>query len=514
MSLSSSTLSTITGLLKQKYLASDLIQNSMIDFGPLTAKLLSEGDTSCGGRNIPFPLIYASGGGIGTSMNAAFNNVAPTASVSFNLTRGCAFGQIVLGGEALAASENPDEAFIDDLSLEIENKKKRFKEYVSALVYGDGTAAMAQVGSISTATSGATQGVITLVDLPLAGRFNVNDVISVTIGSTVAASNSLTQWSLSGVLTATSAALATANTSTALGGGFAQTAYVVAVNVQAGTLQVSATQGGSAGTLAASGGLFYGSDASIAAGSFIFIAGDASLVASTPIVQAQPANSQGFGNACVAGLLAWAPIGGPSDTGSNSAQTGTFFGANRTGNSSLAGLVVDGTAAGLNLGTIRATLTNAVAQLRQVSSKPKRCYMHPIAFYKLSLELQSQGMYTGSRGEGPSGEGSFGFSSLVLPTDVGDITVISDPQCMPVLDSGANSAAYTVASGYSGAMTAFLLDDNWEVVSSKEIPFLDETDGTFLLRVQGQDQYQAQMKAYWQVGTHRPNGSAIALLPL
>jgi hypothetical protein len=521
MAASASSLTTISALLKQKYLSSSLIQNSMIDFGPLLAKMVTEGDTSFNGANCPVPLIYSGGGGFSSSMAAAFNTATPAASVNFLLTRAVSFGQIVLGGEALAASENPDGAFISDLALETETKRRRIKEYLAALVYGAGTGVVAQVAAFSTASSGATQGVITLKDAPTAARFQVNDVINVTIGAAYAATSSLTQWATSGALT-TATASGAPDGGTGTAGAVAQVAYVIAVNIPAGTIQVSATQGGSAATLvttgtAETGGahVFAGSTAGLDVGSFIGFNGDLSLAAQPPVLQAAPANSGGSGSAIASGILAWLPVGGPQDTGSTSAKTGSFFGVNRNGNSPMYGQVIDATSAGLNLGTIRAALTNAVAQLRQVSSRPKRCYLHPIAFFKLSLELQSQGMYPGNRGEGPSGEGSFGFSSMVLPTDAGDITVIADPQCVPVLnDLCATASTYDATSGYSGAMTAFILDDNWELLSLGDVPKLDETDGNFFLRIQGTDNYQIQMKAYWNLATHRPNGSCAVLLPL
>jgi hypothetical protein len=519
MAASASSLTTISALLKQKYLSSSLIQNSMIDFGPLLAKLVTEGDTSFNGANCPVPLIYSGGGGFSSNMAAAFNTATPAASVNFLLTRAVSFGQIVLGGEALAASENPDGAFISDLALETETKRRRIKEYLAALVYGSGTGAVAQVASFSVATSGATQGVITLKDAPTAARFQVNDVINVSISAAVAAANGLTQWALAGVI-GTSASSGAANDGSGLvPTGYAQIAYVVAVNIPAGTIQVSATQGGSPVSLVAdgtgTGAVFSGTSAGLGVGSFIFFNGDATLAAATPVLQAGPSNTGGSGSAIATGLLGWIPVGGPQDTGSTAAKTGSFFGVNRNGNSPLYGQVIDATAAGLNLGTIRAALTNAVAQIRQVSGRPKRCYMHPIAFYKLSLELQSQGMYPGNSGEGPSGDGSFGFSSLVLPTDAGDITVIADPQCVPVLnDLCATAATYDATAGYSGAMTAFILDDNWELLSLGDVPKLDETDGNFFLRIQGTDNYQIQMKAYWNLASHRPNASAAVLLPL
>jgi hypothetical protein len=517
MAATASSLASISADLKQRYLDPNVIQNAMIDYGPMTAKLLSEAATDIDGGVTPFMLIISGGGGFSSSPTAAAFSSTPAASVSFAMTRGTTYAQILLGGEAMKASEKERGAFIDDLTLEIETKKKRVKEYIAALCYSDGTGAMAQVGSISTATSGATQGVVTLADPALAAKFQVNDCLNCGMGTTGAGAQSpaLTNWVLSGVLTTTNAN-GTSDSGTGAALTYAQVAYVIAVNVQAGTITLSKTQGGAAATLGVTGatGVFYGSgtSGSIAAGSFLFFHGDAALLNSATAAtnQAVPSNTGGLGPAIVNGWLAWCPPGGPVDTGTTG-TTGSFYAVNRNNNSQLYGQVVDATAAGLNLGTIRAALTNQVAQLRQVSSKPKRTYLHPIAYYKLSLELQSQGMIPGAKGQGPSAEGSFGFSSMVLPTEAGDIEVIADPQAMPCL---TNVTYAPTSTGYSGVMMSFMQDDNWEVISLGDVPYIDEEDGNFFRLVQPlNDTYLIFMKAYWALGTHRPNGSSVCFLP-
>lgn len=487
MAATPSSLTTISALLKPRLLDSNLIQNSMIDYGPLTMKMLLEADTSCGGSTTPFPLIYSGGGGFGSSMSAAYATATPAASVNFAMTRGTSYGQVVLGGEAMAASENPDGAFIADLALEIDTKRKRLHEYMAnTVVYGDGTGAAAQINTF-------TSGVILLTDLATAAKFQVGDAINLGITSAEASSLSIANWAGTGACTTTGAGSAPGTTIGIL--------YVIAVNIPAGQITVSATPGGSA--LSALSSVFTGSTYNVpGAGSYIYFNGDATaLIASA--AGTVPSNSGGLGPAIPSGLFAWIPVGGPASSGDS------FFTVNRYGNSSLYGQAIDATSAGLNLGTIRSALTNAVSQQRQVGSKVKRGYLHPIAFYKLSLELQSQGMYPGSKGQGPMGEGSFGFSSMVLPTDSNDVEIISDPQCMPCLTNGTYQAGTT----YSGAMTAFLLDDNWECISKGDIPHLDETDGNYFLRIQGTDNFQIQEKGYWNIGTHRPNGSCAVFLP-
>ena len=120
MAVPNSTLTTLQPILKERYLSPDLIQDVQVDSGPLLAKLLKRADTSLGGKDIPFPIIQASGGGVGSIYTAAFASTQPAALQSFSLTRGTTFGIIQMGGEALTASEGLDNAFIADMVLEFD----------------------------------------------------------------------------------------------------------------------------------------------------------------------------------------------------------------------------------------------------------------------------------------------------------------------------------------------------------------------------------------------------------
>lgn len=492
---SASNLQSLSNLLKQHYEDPSVIQDTQIDYGPCTAKLLDEANTAATGINTPFPVIVSGGGGVSSLMSSAYASATPAASQNFLLTRATAFGSILLGGEVMAASEDPSGAFFDDLSLEISVKFKRLREYLASMIFGDGTGAQAQILSISGA-------VIQLADAPTAARFQQNDAIQVGVSSNAANTASISgSWVTYGSLTASST-LPTSAPSTP------QVGYVQSVNIPAGQITVGSVQGGGAVNVTT---IWAGSGLNVpAAGSFIFMAGDsqgAIAPTSTTLtnvgVPVNPGGAAGS-SSIPTGLLAWMPLGGPPSSGDS------FFGVNRYGASQLYGQVIDATANGSNLGTIRAALTNAVAQLRQVGSKPEIVYVHPLAFYKLSLELQSQGMYPGSSGQGPEGEGSLGFSTLMLPTDAGDIEVVGDPQCVPCL----TNPTFAPANGYSGAMTAFVLDSNWEVISIGEVPKLEERDGNYFLRITGQDNFQMNYRSYFNLGSHRPNGSACVLLPL
>jgi hypothetical protein len=468
-----SSLQSLTAIMKQHYIDKSEVENVMIEAGPLINELLERADTSAGGANIPIPLITGSGGGVGTNFVACAGGAAPSTSLAYQLTRGYTFGVGLIDGEAMSASEAPQDAFIADLTLEVDTKKRRVAQLMAAYAYGDGTGVMAQVSSSQTVSSTT----LTLADPSTAVRFQKGDwvQISATPGS----------------------AVRTAGTNTTLGttiAGCAQIINVIYTGPSAGQVTLS---GNGATTPIALNTIW----TAVAAGDVIYLAGDNTAngfngSSNIPYTSTNSAVPQG--------LLAWMPPGGPASSGDS------FFGINRYQNGFAYGQVVDATASGLNLGSIREALTLTVSQLHQVSGRPSMIIVNPVAFYNLSLSLQSQGMYPGSKGQGPSDEGSFGFSELMMPTPHGMIRVVSDPQCAPFLNS-----TYPPSSGYSGAMTAFVLEeDTWGIFGKGEIPHLEESDiGNYFLRLQTANQFQYQLKAYWALASRAPGHSAACLLP-
>ena len=195
--------------------------------------------------------------------------------------------------------------------------------------------------------------------------------------------------------------------------------------------------------------------------------------------------------------------------------TGALFGvssANRAANPAFLSVqIIDGTASGLNLGSVRQTIALGVAQAATVSGHPKKAYCSPSLWFRLSEELQSQGMYPGSKGQGPSGEGSFGFSSLSMPTPDGNVEVLMDPQAMSYLPFA------TYGSGYSGANIVYLLEtDTMEFYSMGEMGKLDNISAddnvNYFLR-NGSGAYTYQMSGFGQVGFHAPGHCFVLLCP-
>jgi hypothetical protein len=222
--------------------------------------------------------------------------------------------------------------------------------------------------------------------------------------------------------------------------------------VNAGQLQFASAAGGSAASLSS---LITGS----AASDYIFGDGDQA--------------------AAISGVQSWIPATPPSGGDS-------FFQVNRSVNSRLYGLYFNGAAF-----NIVEALQNVVAQLKTVGGLKKggSIKLSPIKWFQLSQTLQSKGMYT----QQPDG-GVFGFNSLKLATSAGQITVTEDYWCPNGL--------------------AVVQDDNWELVSIREIGHLEEEDiGNYFLRSSNSDSFEVRAIYYAQYGTHAPGWSAVCALP-
>jgi hypothetical protein len=455
MALTPSSLTTISGLLKQFYDKPEVIQNVMISAGPLLAELLKNSNKNFHGINAPCPIIVGSGGGVGSVIASVSANSGPAQTQNFLLTRSSSWFVGQIGQQVLEASANaPEGAFLADGILEVDAKKKRYMQYLAHLCYSDGTGVLFQLSHTATLTNTF----IALDDPLLAAKVQTGD------------------------------ALQYSSTRGGAPGDAGNIGYVLGVTLfgaTAGQISVSNSFGGAATALNTIW-------PSIAVDAHFVMAGDATAAVS----------DGGSGPAVLQGIMAW--------TG-----TAALFGVTRTSNPAyLSVQLIDCTsnAAGLNLGTIRQSITVGCAQLATVSGKPSRCFLSPSAWFRLSSELQSQGMFPGPRGGGPSGEGNFGFSSIVLPTPMGEIEVMADPQCLVSLEF----SSFPFSSGYSGANVAFLIEeDTIELYTMGEMGKLDaiaSDDTSYFLR-NGLGSYTYQGSGFGQLGFHAPGHSAVLLLP-
>ena len=181
----------------------------------------------------------------------------------------------------------------------------------------------------------------------------------------------------------------------------------------------------------------------------------------------------------ISGIESWIPSTVP-------ASTDSFYTVNRSTNSRLYGLYFNGAAY-----NIIEALQNTVAQLKTVGGLKKggSIKLSPIKWFQLSQTMQSKGMYTNQ----PNG-GVFGFNSLKLSTQAGMIDVEEDYWCPNGI--------------------ALVQDDNWELVSIREIGHLEEEDiGNYFLRSSNSDSFEVRTMYYAQYGSHAPGWSAICALP-
>lgn len=319
----------------------------------------SEGADSFAGKYIPVPLVYGTPQGRSHTFTNAQNNQTPPLPVSFFVYRATDYQLVTITNELIEATKGNAGAFVDEVKLNMDTGFRNISNNLAMDLYGDGSGARGQLASIST-------GVITLANANQVVNFEVNMV--------------LVAFSASGMTY-------TQSTGANLG-------YVIAVNRSAGTVTVSATAGGAAGTptnwstsfpyLAVQGDVVFGT-----------------LTATTQYVAPQ-------------GLAAWIPTSAPG--GSDS-----FWGVNRsTDVTRLAGVRFDGSAE-----TIEEALIDAASLVAREGGAPEMCFMSFASYAALEKSLGSKVQYVTVKHE----EADIAFAGITVNAPYGPITVIPDRNC-------------------------------------------------------------------------------------
>jgi len=265
----------------------------------------------------------------------------------------------------------------------------------------------------------------------------------------------LASWSVSGLTP-------TQSTAAALG-------YVIAVDTGAGTVTVSATAGGAAGTPTNWSTSF----------PYLGVYGDTNFI-SNGLSSANMLKMAGFG--------AWIPQTAPG--GSDS-----FFNVNRS--------VLPSTLAGYRFvgsgESIQDALIDSVNQLNAQATPagtPDFIFMNPTSYQSLVKQLTSQGVYQMVKAK-INEEVSISFKSLVLPTGTGEINIIQDRNCPPQTAFIITSKTWKLRS--LGKLTQFL---TW--------PGAYDQIG---IPVPGQDAVQCQLVSYNNLTCNAPAANAIVSLP-
>ena len=296
-------------------------------------------------------------------------------------------------------------------------------------------------GSYGVGNGSISNGVITLDNLGQVYQFSIN--------------MALYSYSISG-------STATQSTGAAVG-------YVIAVDTGAGTVTVSATQQGAAGTPSNWSTSF----------PYLARAGDTNFA------------TNGLNSAnmlCIAGLGAWIPSVAPS--GSDS-----FFTQNRSVSpTKLAGLRFAGSSESIQDCLIDAT--NQLAAQSSEAGDPDCIFINPVSYQTLVKNLTGQGQYQMIRAK-VNEEIEISFKALVLPTANGEISIIQDRNCP--------------------SQTAYILTmKTWKLRSLGKIPQFLTFPGFYDMLgfpIPGQDAVEIRVGGYLNLSCNAPGANAVVALP-
>lgn len=394
-----------------------------------------ETEMGMGGKSFPVPVLYDTGAGRSANLgNAQTYQTAPQ-TAEFQCTRVSNYSVATLTNDFLRASAANIGAFMPGAELNVKSAFRNCSNDLAHDLYGDGSGTR---GAYGVGNGSITTGVITLDNLGMVYQFGVG--------------MALVSFSVSGTTP-------TQSTGANIG-------YVIAVDTGLGTVTVSATAGGAAGT------------PTNWSTSFPYLAqiGDVNFI------------SAGLSSANmlkIAGMAAWIPSTAPG--GSDN-----FFGVNRSVSpTKLAGLRFAGGASE----SIQDALIDAVNQLAANSSEagdPDYIFMNPVSYQTLVKQLTSQANYVSVKHD----EIDISFKALVLPTANGEIAIIQDRNCP--------------------AQTAYIVTlKTWKLRSLGKVPqfltfpgFYDQLG----FPVPGSDAVELRVGYYAQLTCNAPGANAVVPL--
>jgi len=336
--------------------------------------LVDKDETEMGmaGKYFPVPVLSDTGAGRSANFGNAQTYQSAPVTQEFNVTRVQNFSLATLTGDFLRASAQNIGAFMPGAELNVKSAFQAIGNDLAHDLYGDGSG---QRGTYGLGSGSIAAGVITLDSVSQALQFGVNMV--------------LVSYSIAGLTP-------TQSTGANLG-------YVIAVDTSLGTVTVSATQGGAAGTPTNWSTAF----------PYLAQAGDVNFI------------SNGLSSANMlklAGFAAWVPLVAPG--GSDN-----YFGVNRSVSpTKLAGLRFNGVNE-----SIQDALIDSVNQLAANGNEagdPDFIFLNPTSYQTLVKQLTAQGVYQMIKAK-INDEVNISFKALVLPTANGEIAIIQDRNVQP-----------------------------------------------------------------------------------
>jgi hypothetical protein len=417
--------------LKELYTGDDFMVDLVYKKNPFLALVnKSEAPGGFAGKYIPVPLIYGTPQGRSATFSSAQNNQTAPSVSSFFVYRVKNYQLATIENELLEATKDNAGAFVDEAKLVMDTAIRNISNDLAHDLFGSPTG----IGVRGTfGTGGISSGVITLD--------NSSDVVNFEVGMV------LESFSISGTT-------ATISTGGNLG-------YVIAVDRGAGTVTVSATAGGAAGT-----------PTNWSAGSF------PNLAQTGDINYASGGLGTANGSALkISGLSAWLPTSAPGGGDS-------FWGVNRSADATrLAGIRYDGRAQ-----PIEEALIDAAALVAREGGQPDMAFVTFATYSALEKSLGAKVQYVDVKHD----EADIAFAGIRIHAPYGPITVIPDRNCP--------------------AKTVFLLQmDCWKLRSLGKAPHILTygAEGLEGLRVGTADALEIRLGYYGNLICNAPGFNAV-----
>lgn len=415
--------------LKELYTGDDYMKDLVYKKNPFLALCpKDESPSGFAGKYIPVPLVYGTPqGNSNTFANAQTNQTAPSL-VSFFVYRVNRYQLVTITNELLEATKDDAGAFVDEAKLNMDTGFRNISNALASDLMAPITNELGQISSITT-------GVIVLVD--------ANTVVNFEVGQT------LVSYSVSSLTP-------TQSTSAALG-------YVIAVNRSSGTVTVSATAGGAAGT------------PTNWSTSFKYLARDGDITFASNGLR-----SASGSRLSVSGLPEWLPTTAPSSGDS-------FWGVDRSVDvTRLAGVRFDGSSE-----SIEEALVDGAALVAREGGQPDMCFMNFASYAALEKSLGSKVQYVDVKHD----EADIAFAGIRIHAPYGPITVIPDRNCP--------------------TQTAYLLSmDNWKIRSLGRVPHILTygLEGLEGLRVGNADALEIRIGYYANLICNAPGWNCVVQL--
>lgn len=421
------TASNQVAALKELYTGDDYMKDLVYKKNPFLALVpKNEAPNGFSGKYIPVPLVYGTPQGRSHTFATAQGNQTAPALKSFFVYRVSDYQLVTITNELLEATKDDAGAFIDEAKLNMDTGFRNISNNIAHQLFMPVTGERGRIASIST-------GVITLVNAATVVQFEVG--------------MSLVSYSVSGTTP-------TISTGGAIG-------YVIAVNRSAGTVTVSATQGGSAGTPTNWSASF----------PYLAVEGDINFT------------SGGLATAAslqITGLGGWIPTTAPTSGDS-------FWGVDRSADvTRLAGVRYDASSM-----TIEEGLIDASALVAREGGQPDMCFMSFASWAALEKSLGSKVQYVDVKHE----EADISFAGIRVHAPYGPITCIPDRNCP--------------------AQTAYLLSmDTWKLRSLGRVPHILTygLEGLEGLRVGNADALEIRIGYYGNLICNAPGWNCVVTL--